>query len=152
MGTRSHVTAVAALLLVAFVVSGCGNKYGRSEASGLAFTPSLADLHGHPWTTDTIIDPHRSLVPGSTITMHFTENSISANAGCNTIFGGAKVNHTKLAVAQLASTQKGCVQPLAAQDVWLSAFLSAHPVIERLDGDLWLSRKDTVVHLTQQDG
>jgi heat shock protein HslJ len=152
MSTRSRVTLVGVVLLLALSVTGCGNRYGRSEDSGLALTPSLADLHGDPWVTDGIIDPHRTLVPGSTITMTFTKSSLSANAGCNTVFGGAKVHETKLVAAKLASTRKGCAQPLAAQDLWLAAFLSSHPRIERLDENLWLSRDDTVVHLTRQEG
>ena len=148
MSPRTRVTQVGAVVLAVLILAACTTSSGRSEDSGLAFTPDLADLHGHTWVADNIIDPHHELVPGSKITMTFTEDSLSAKAGCNTHFGGARIHDTELVAGPLASTQIGCPAALAAQDVWLAGFLTSRPTIERLDENLWLSRDDTVVHLT----
>jgi heat shock protein HslJ len=151
MSARFRLTVAAVGLLAVLTVAACTTTDGRSEASGLSYTPALSDLHGHAWVADSIVDPHRNLVPGSTITMTFTKDSLSANAGCNTMFGAAAIDGTKLVAHQLASTQKACDQRLAAQDIWLAAFLGSRPTIEWLDHDLWLSHKDTVLHFTDED-
>ncbi len=147
---RRRAAAATGVLLLALTLAACGNRYGRSEVAGPVTTPGLSDLDGHHWVTDGILDPHRTLVAGSTLTVTFTHSTISANAGCNTIFGGAKVADRKLVAGPLATTQKACPAPLAEQDTWLAAFLSSHPTIERLDENLWLSRHDTVIHLKQK--
>jgi heat shock protein HslJ len=147
-----RVPALAAVVLVTLTLGACGSRYGRTEVAGPVTTPELSDLEGHAWVTDVILDPHRALVAGSTLRVTFGPHSLSADAGCNTLAGGATVRDRKLVAGPLPATQKGCAAPLAAQDVWLAAFLRSRPRIERLDENLWLSRHDTVVHLTQTSG
>jgi heat shock protein HslJ len=140
------VVAGLALLAATAVVS-CDTSEGRSEDAALLVTPELSDLADSTWVADGIVDEDRELVPGSRISMDFTEDSVSANAGCNTLSGPASVDDGELVVAELAATLMACEDPLAEQDTWLSSFLTSRPTIERQDDDLWLAHDDTVIHL-----
>jgi len=146
--TTSRAASAALALLAAAALTACAGTTGRAAAYGLAVTPDLSELAGHPWVADNILDPDRDLAPGSQITMRFTSDSLSADAGCNPLRGAASVDDSELVVADLASGLKACDEQLAEQDQWLSTFLTQRPTIERLDDDLWLSREDTTIHLT----
>ena len=154
MGVSRARVALGAVvgLVTALVLTACDNSEPRLDSLGLAQTPAdLAQLEGGSWVADDIQDPDVSLVPGTSIEMRFQTDSVSANAGCNTLFGGASIDGDELAVPALASTQKACDDDLSRQDAWLSDFLSSGPDIEVLDQDLWLSQgDDTVVHLVQE--
>jgi heat shock protein HslJ len=139
-------------LLAALALAGCDNGEPRAESLGLTHTPAdLAELEGGPWVASRILDPDVSLVPDTQIELTFKDDSISVNAGCNTMFGAASIEGDELVVPTLAATQKACADDLTAQDAWLSHFLSSRPTIEVLEQELWLSQgDDTVVHLFQQ--
>ena len=84
--------------------------------------------------------------------MIFTKDSLSANAGCNTMFGAAAIDGTKLVAKQLASTQKRVPeQQLAAQDIWLAAFLGSRPTIQVALRRPVAQPQEHVVHLTDED-
>ena len=147
--TPSRPIAVVLGLVLAACLTACADSYGRSADSGLAFTPDLADLSGDPWVATRVEDPDHELAPDSTLTLTFTSDSVTANAGCNTLRGRAKVDGDELVVEEMASTMMACVASLSEQDVWLTTFLTSRPTIERLDDDLWLINDDTVIHLVQ---
>lgn len=110
-------------------------------------TPSMSDLAGKTWVATSIDAPDRQLVQGTTIRLTFTDDSVSANAGCNTMHGGAKIEDTELVVGALAATLIACDDAKAAQDHWLSEFLTSKPTITLSDDDLRLSKDDTKVQL-----
>lgn len=94
---------------------------------------SSPDLDGRSYTS-TEVRGH-DLVAGSTVTLAFEDGRISANAGCNTMNGAATWNGGTLDVAEpLASTMMGCEEELAAQDQWLSSFLTSSPAL-KVEGD-----------------
>jgi heat shock protein HslJ len=139
-------------LMAVLVLTACDNSQPRVETNGLTHTPAdLSELEGGPWVADSILDPDVSLVPGSQIEMRFQADSLSVNAGCNTLFGGASIDGDELVVPALASTKKACDDALSQQDAWLTDFLGSSPTIEVLAQDLWLSHgNDTVIHLVQE--
>ena len=139
-------------IVAAVVLTACDDSEPRVDSLGLAQAPAdLSELEGGAWVADDIQDPEVSLVPGSQVEMRFENDSLSANAGCNTLFGGASIDGDELVVPALASTQKACDEALTQQDAWLTDFLGSRPSIEVLDQDLWLYEgDDTVVHLVQQ--
>jgi heat shock protein HslJ len=141
------VAIVAALALTA-----CDDSEPRVASLGLAQAPAdISELEGGVWVANDIQDPSVSLVPGSQVEMRFQGDSLSANAGCNTLFGGASIDGDDLVAAALASTKKACDDALTQQDAWLTDFLVSRPSIEVLDQDLWLSHgDDTVIHLVHQ--
>lgn len=64
------------------------------------------------------------------MSLAFEDDRISAEAGCNTLSGGATWDGGVLTTTgPLASTMMGCERGLAAQDEWLSAFLASEPAI-----------------------
>jgi len=68
---------------------------------------------------------------------------VSANAGCNTLFGGASWDGGKLELdGALASTMMACDDALMEQDQWLSDFLSSSPALA-LDGKTLTLGDDT---------
>jgi heat shock protein HslJ len=113
--------AIGATLIVLTGCSGSGSGGDDVDLAGRSFTST--EVRGH------------SLVPGSEIRLAFEEDSLSANGGCNTIFGGADWSDGTLTTpTQLAMTMMACEDDLAAQDDWLTALLSSSPAI-RIDGD-----------------
>ena len=154
MGTSTARVLAGAVVcaVVAVTLTACDDSEPRLDSLGLSQTPAdLAQLEGGPWVADDISDPDVSLVPGSSIELRFEADSLSANAGCNTLFGRASIDGDELVAPTLASTRKACDDDLMQQDAWLSSFLGSRPTMEVLDQDLWLSQgDDTVVHLVQQ--
>jgi len=139
-------------MVAALALTACDDSEPRVDSLGLAQAPAdLSELEGGAWVADSVVDPDVSLVPGSQIEMRFEQDSVSVNAGCNALFGGASVDGDELVAPALASTKKACADDLTQQDAWVSDFLSSRPSIEVLDHDLWLSHgDDSVIHLVQQ--
>jgi heat shock protein HslJ len=147
-GVRSAVVG----LVAALALTSCDDSQPRLDVGGLAQAPAdLSELEGGVWVANDVQDPEVSLVPGSQVEMRFQQDSLSANAGCNNLFGGASVDGDELVASALASTKKACDDGLTQQDAWLSDLLSSRPTIEVLDRDLWLSHgDDSVLHLVQE--
>ena len=93
----------------------------------------------------------RDLVEGSTLRLTFEDGNVSAQAGCNTIFGGATWDDGTLTlVGELARTSMGCVDGLAEQDDWLAGLLSSGPAIELEGETLTLDDGATTITLEQE--
>ena len=108
-----------------------------------------ADLAGRTFTA-TEVQGHE-LVEGSSVTLTFDENAISAQVGCNTLFGDASWDGDTLDVQEpMASTLMACEEALMAQDQWLASFLTSSPALEA-DGDaVTLGDDTTSMTLTEQ--
>jgi heat shock protein HslJ len=76
-----------------------------------------------------------TLVAGTTVTIAFTADRISAVAGCNTLASSWSLDGNVLVVAQSVSTMMACNPPeLQDQDIWLNALLTSKPTVS-LGGD-----------------
>jgi heat shock protein HslJ len=148
----SMVRFVGVAIIAALALAACDDSQPRVEVGGLAQAPAdLSDLESGTWVADSVQDPDVSLVSGSQVEMRFKSDSMSVNAGCNTLFWGASIDGDELFADGLASTQKGCDDALTKQDAWLSEFLGSRPSIEVLDQSLWLFHgDDSVIHLIRQ--
>lgn len=142
MSGRGILGVVVAMV----VLSACGSAAGRSATYALGHTPELSDLTDATWVAHSIAN--RGIVAGSVIQLTFTADSVTAEAGCNTLHGEASIDKHEMVVGALATTRKACDSSLQAQDRWLAAFLAARPTIERQGNELWLSRRAEVLHLT----
>ncbi len=138
-------------LAAALLLTSCAYGEGRDATYGLVVAADLDRLDGTTVVADGIVDPDRELVSGSRITMSFTSDSVSVNAGCNTLRGAAAIEDYQLVVDELAATQMACDEALEEQDQWLASLLTSRPRLERVDDDLYLSRDDTVIHLAPPD-
>jgi heat shock protein HslJ len=116
-GTGASVTTAAA-----------GGESSTSAAGGAVDAAALA---GHTFLS-TQVDG-QDLVADTQITLTFDDSTVGANAGCNTMTGGYKVDGGKLVVGQLAQTRMACEPALEAQDQWVAELLSGSPTIA-LDG------------------
>jgi hypothetical protein len=141
----------AAGLSTMLLLASCVDGTGRDVEYGLSVVPDLGDLDGRTLVADRIVDPDRDIVPGSRITMSFTTDSVSVDAGCNTLRGTASIDDHELVLDQLASTLQACDDALEEQDQWLTSFLTSRPRFDRTDDDFHLSRDDTEIHLILED-
>lgn len=140
-------TFVIALLLA--LLTGCGlvdGPGGTGEGSGDA-----PDVDGRAFLSTEVTREGEpaELVDGSRARISFDDGQVSVQAGCNTLFGGYRVEAGVLRVDAMGGTTMGCSEELMAQDVWLAELLGAGPSIA-VDGDnLTLSGESAV--LTFQD-
>lgn len=141
-GVSSWIVPVVA---VCATVAGCGSDASDGSASG-----SADDLAGRSFVVTELEDPSREIVPGSTIRLEFTGDSIAVQAGCNSIGGAYEVQGARLVVDQLGGTEMGCEQPLMAQDAWVTAFLSADPEVTLAGPELELATDSTTLLLSEK--
>ena len=132
-------TALALLAASALALAACGSGDDSSSA------PTSADLDGQAFES-TDVTGHE-LVADSTITLAFETDSISANAGCNTMNAGYSITDGALEVDVMAATMMACPDELMAQDTWLSEFLTGGPEIALDDGTLILTGADASITL-----
>lgn len=67
-------------------------------------------------------------------TLQLTDGQLSANAGCNQMFGPARIEQGRLVVGTLASTLMACAPEAMQREQALAALLRSRPQV-RLDGD-----------------
>lgn len=110
-------------------MSACGGS------SNGAAEPDPAALYGKTFTVSAMsVAGQTAPVAGSTITLTTLQDSISANAGCNTMNGEATYTATQITVGPIAMTMMACEQALMDQDMVLGTFLEGDP-LWALDGD-----------------
>ena len=149
--TNLKRTALVALL--ASLAVACGSE---SDDNGAGDTGggqvSQDNLAGRDFvaTDITVDDEPYQLADRSTIVIGFKDGQVTANAGCNSLFGSATWDDGTLNVDNLGGTEMGCDQALMDQDVWLSELLSSQPTLE-VDGDtVTLTSGTTVITLTDK--
>lgn len=138
---RLRPLPLSALALAALVLAGCGSGSSSSTAGG-STVPTAADLDTTSYLS-TSVDGH-DLVPGTHIRLSFEHDSMSANAGCNSMFGPYVVEDGRLAWSgSVGSTLMGCPDDLMKQDQWLQTWLQAG-ADATLDGDTLTLTSDGV--------
>jgi heat shock protein HslJ len=87
----------------------------------------------------------RVLVPDTEIRLAFTQNALTAYAGCNHLSGPYRLEGNVLRVERLPMTMSACAAPRQAQDWWLQQLLLGSPRFQ-LDGwRLTLSTADRLI-------
>jgi heat shock protein HslJ len=120
-----------------------GSSTDGSNTSDAGATVDAAALAGHTFLS-TQVDG-KDLVAGTQITLTFDESNVGANAGCNTMTGGYKVDGGKLVVTQLAQTRIACEPQFEAQDLWVGQLLSGSPKIALDEANMTLEGGGTTV-------
>jgi heat shock protein HslJ len=125
-------TAIALLALAGLTFAACGSDDdGGSGDADSTSTPTAEDLSGRGFVSSEVTG--YDLVEGSEITMNFLDDSVSVNAGCNTMNGGFEIADGAFVAGEFAMTMMACDDPLMDQDTWLGEFLASSPSIS-LDG------------------
>jgi heat shock protein HslJ len=131
-------------LLVAATLAACGSDADTRSGGDPTTTVGGggSDLAGTTFES-TSVSGHE-LVEGTRIRLTFDDQSMGANAGCNTMsgpysFAGGTLQWTDAP----AATMMGCEADLQAQDEWLVALLTEGVEAEP-DGDLLTLTSDTV--------
>jgi heat shock protein HslJ len=139
-GQATGIVLVGALLPL--ILGACGNS--SSGADDVTFDDVVALTYS---STDVQENGSaRALASEAPITLTFTEDGISMNAGCNTLFGGATIEDSRLTVSPaLASSMMMCEDALMQQDEWLTAFVNAAPRITKSDDTLTLTTEDSSI-------
>ncbi|HEX5994512.1 MAG TPA: META domain-containing protein [Jiangellales bacterium] len=134
----------ASLILV--VAGACGD--------GQASTGGAGELTGRTFLSESVLagGQDRPLVEGTRISLDFTtDGQVSANAGCNQLFGSVTITDERLEVGPMGGTEMGCDPQRHAQDEWLVDFLQSSPSW-LLDGDrLTLTAGDTEIVLLDRE-
>ncbi len=126
-------------------------------ASGTGDTPTepgLGVLAGRTFVSmgDTTGPGGEPLVRGTKLKLTFSEDSVSAGAGCNSMSGPASVVDGVLVLSgRLATTEMGCDPTRMAQDQWVAELLSAEPKLAIATTNLTLDSTGLVVTLTDLD-
>ena len=161
---RRTSTLVAAAALTALALSACSNSEkastetsATSPASATQTPPSEPTpspgasegtaLDGKTFTA-TEVTGHE-LVEGTSLTITFADGGVSAQAGCNNLFGAYSYDQVTLDVPMMASTMMACEPELMTQDQWLTGFLSASPDATLAADSLTLASGDVTIVLNQ---
>ncbi|SDD75018.1 META domain-containing protein [Nocardioides lianchengensis] len=136
---------VASLPLV--LLLGCGSEADSATEP----TPVTADgLEGSAYVSTGV--EGRDLAAGTRVRLAFEDDTMSVSAGCNTMFGPYEVAGETLAwTGAPASTVMGCLTEEAAQDEWLTAWLTDGVTVSREGGDLRLAGDDVTITLAPAD-
>lgn len=157
---RPLVLVASAVLMLG--LAGCSSDDGQAVASAAASAPAATAAAAAPGgITDPALDSRsftatsvteagaeRALVGMEPLTIAVVDGGISAQAGCNTLFGDASIEDGVLAITGvLASTMMACEPELMDQDQWLAQFLSSSPSVTVTETELTLTSGDTVMVL-----
>jgi heat shock protein HslJ len=109
--------------------------------------PSPVDLPSGDYLSSDVTG--HELVPGTQVSLTWTDGQLRVQAGCNTLFGPASIEDGLLRVADLGTTEMGCSPDLMDQDAWLADFLAGAPEVAGTGGSFTLSGTSTSGTSTQ---
>lgn len=143
----SIAVALPLTVLLPGLLAGCGDDTVDPGASTSSTTPETTPVttpDSTSPTSPTSVDGRTflstgsdgfELVEGTVIRIEFRDDAFSANAGCNTLAGGYRVDGDTLRMdGALAMTEMACDEALMDQDTRFADLLMASPTVA-LDGD-----------------
>lgn len=93
-----------------------------------------------------------TLASSSQITLSFPEKGkLSANAGCNHLFGNVEFDGDRMKVSDMGGTDMGCEQQLMDQDDWFIRFMTAGPTYSLTGDELVLKGDGTEIKLMDRE-
>ncbi len=94
----------------------------------------------------------KQIVPGTQLTLTFTEDGIAASAGCNSMFSSeAGIEDSVLRVESLGSTEMACDPAVMEQERWWGEFLTSDPGAAVGDRSLTLTTPTTTVDMIAEE-
>lgn len=147
IGVKAILLALSAAL--ALSLSACGDDDSTPSATDDPAVLSLEALDGRVFAS-VRVEGHR-LIDGTGIRLGFSGAELSAEAGCNHLFGTAALDGNTLTVTEMGGTEMGCPDGRNDQDAWLMGFLGAGATAVLAGGTLTLTGNDVVIELEEQD-
>lgn len=140
------------LVPLTLLASACGDDQSSEEPAtdppGTTSSPA-AMLDGRTFLS-TEVTGHE-LIEGTVIQLGFADDALSANAGCNQLFGGYRLDGDILAADALGQTEMACEDALMEQDTWLSGLLAGSPIVSLDADELTLTSADGATVVTMLD-
>ncbi|MGW0251510.1 META domain-containing protein [Nocardia goodfellowii] len=135
------------ILLLACAAAACDSGgSGSTDPTTTTTTPvSPATPLGHTYISKEVKGPQ--IPGGGPLSLTFTDDRVSATAGCNTGSAPVTLDNHILAVGQLATTLIGCEGDRGRADEWMTALLSSGPTWELKDNTLTLKNQEQTVTL-----
>ncbi|HEV7723136.1 MAG TPA: META domain-containing protein [Iamia sp.] len=126
---RRHVLTLLVLLAVLVPLAGCGDDddTGTEDASATT-APAESPIAGRTFEAVSLESDVYDLVEGVTLSIAFTDDQITVDAGCNRLSGTYAIEGPILVVTGLGGTEMGCEPELMEQDAWIAGVLTARPV------------------------
>ncbi len=151
---RRPATLAAVVACIIVAMSGCTDDvdvFSESGPEGSDSEVTFAALDRRSFTGDDVTG--HELVAGTSVTLGFDGDRLSAGAGCNTTSAGYRLDAARLVVEGPGmSTLIGCPPELEAQDQWLNGFLADGPQLALRGDDLTLTSADGDTSMTLSDG
>lgn len=146
-GSGRSIASGVATAALAGIAAGCAGD-GDDDSSTTPTRAPAIELEGHSFTAVEVTG--REIVAGTTVRLAFEDDTMSASAGCNTLFGAYVEDDGVLRWSgEPASTNMACVEPLEEQDSWLSALLLDGVTVEEGDADLTLVSDEIRIELSR---
>ena len=104
---------ITIITVLAVVLVACGG----SDANALRNTA---------WELESLAE--NAVLPGTTITLEFSDGQISGSAGCNQYGGSYQTEEDNLSVGDIFATEMGCIEPegiLEQETAYLTALGTA---------------------------
>lgn len=130
--------AVAAAVLAAGALAAC--QAAPTSLVGRTFLSVATTENGAP----------KPLVAGTRIRLAFTNEGISAQAGCNSMGGDYGLENGRLVVGAMYTTEMACDEPRMAQDEWLTRVLGSKPGLTLVGDQLTIDGGGVVIQLTDR--
>ncbi len=129
-------------------LAACGPDWGQGrEDPDEIVEPIQVQLAGQTFVSESV-EGHE-LVPDTAITLAFTDDGLSASAGCNTMQSGWTEDGSVIAwTGEPLTTLMACAPELEAQDRWLADLLTEGVTVEDGDADLTLVSGDVTIGLS----
>lgn len=136
--------SITLLAVVASAIGGCGAT-GDAETAG---SPDRLPV-GQEFLSTQVSEAGkpRPLVGDTRIRLSFGEGKLTIDAGCNSLFGDARLADGTLVVENIGGTEMGCSQPLMKQDEWVTEFFGSGPRWQHAGDTLTLTSGDTSITL-----
>jgi heat shock protein HslJ len=140
---RGLFRAPSVLVLVAALLAatGCGDFSTEGSFAGRTYVSDQAEQAGEPL----------ELVAGTRLTLSFTDDAITASAGCNLFTGTGGIEAGRLVIEDLAGTERACEPGLMEQEQWWAALLASQPQAQVGDRELTLVGEAGTVAMVAQE-
>lgn len=135
-------------LCVAGLLAGCSDDDSvqtEPEPTSTAPAPAEQGLDGRTFVADHLTADSAELpaAAGSSYVIDFSAGSVTANAGCNHLGGGYRLEGETLVVDGVSMTEMACEPELMAQDELVVELFQSSPTVT-LDGDRLVLASDRI--------